>query len=376
MRSDFVTRDMFGKARNIFVLILSAILLWPMFSKYVCAASPDHHNDNVKNLIDAEHWKRARALLEPEFDAHHDDAETLYLLAQVKVAFNKYDEALKLAQQAVALDHKNSNYHLELGIVYGELASRANFLSARSLAIKFRKEVGLAIELDPGNLEALNAMMQFKYRAPSLIGGSKEEARVLALRIEQLDSHKGYLALADLARLEHQQAQVEAYLLKAVQTNPECYTALTSLAEFDVQSTKYDEAIKYAQYALSVDGTRVEAYWILARSFAHQQRRSDLSQTLALSANAVPDDLRPFYEAAQGLLDVGADFAEAEDYAKRYLSEEPEAEEPDSAEAHLLLGRVLEMEGRNTLARLEVQTALVDRPDFKAAKLYLKRLDN
>jgi len=364
--------------RNTFVLIFLAILLWPLFSEYVWAAPPDQQNDTVKQLIDAEHWKRARAVLEPQFDAHREDAQTLYLLAQVKVAFNKLDEALTLAQRAVALDDKNSYYHLELGIVYGELASKASFLSAHSLAIRFRKEVELAIELDPGNLEALYAMMQFKYRAPTIIGGSKEEAHALALRIGHLDAHRGYLALAELAKLEHHQAQVEAYLLKAVQTNPKCYVGLTSLAEFYAQLTvpKYDDAIKYARYALSVDGKRVEAYWILARSYAHEQRWSDLGQILGLSAQAVPDDFRPFYEAAQGLLDVGADSPKAEDYAKKYLSEEPEAEEPDPAEAHLLLGRVLEMEGRNTLARKEIQTALLDRPDLKAAKHYLKRLDD
>jgi tetratricopeptide (TPR) repeat protein len=179
--------------RNTFVLIFLAILLWPLFSEYVWAAPPDQQNDTVKQLIDAEHWKRARAVLDPQFDAHPEDAQTLYLLAQVKVAFNKLDEALTLAQRAVALDDKNSYYHLELGIVYGELASKASFLSAHSLAIKFRKEVELAIELDPSNLEALYAMMQFKYRAPAIIGGSKEEARALALRICHLDAHRGYL---------------------------------------------------------------------------------------------------------------------------------------------------------------------------------------
>ena len=39
------------------------------------------------------------------------------------------------------------NYHLKLGQIYGEMAARANFLSAGSLAVKFRKEVEVALAL-------------------------------------------------------------------------------------------------------------------------------------------------------------------------------------------------------------------------------------
>jgi Flp pilus assembly protein TadD len=55
---------------------------------------------------------------------------------------------------------------------------------------------------------------------------------------------------------------------------------------------------------------------------------------------------------------------------------EPEGEEPDAADAHRLLGLVLEKEGRNPEARAEIQTALRLRSNFKAAKDDLKRLDN
>ena len=61
-------------------------------------------------------------------------------------------------------------------------------------------------------------------------------------------------------------------------------------------------------------------------------------------------------------------FPRAEGYAKKYLSQEPEGEEPDNAEAHRLLGLLFEREGRKGDARTEIQTALHLRPNFKAAK--------
>ena len=51
-------------------------------------------------------------------------------------------------------------------------------------------------------------------------------------------------------------------------------------------------------------------------------------------------------------------------------------EAPDAADAHRLLGLVLEKEGRNAEARAEIQTALRLRPKFKDAKDDLKRLED
>jgi Flp pilus assembly protein TadD len=75
-------------------------------------------------------------------------------------------------------------------------------------------------------------------------------------------------------------------------------------------------------------------------------------------------------------LEIGKEFPRAESYAKKYLLQEPEGEEPDYAEAHRLLGLVFEREGRVAEARGELTTALQLRPNFKAAKGDLKRLEN
>jgi tetratricopeptide (TPR) repeat protein len=329
-------------------------------------------------LILSGHWKRARAILEPQVKAHPQDPRGSYLLAEVKMSFKDFYGALPLAQHAVDLDGKDSDFHLKLGQIFGEMAARASFLSAGLLVVKFRNEVEIAIELDSRNLEALDSMMQFKFQAPALMGGDKGEARALAEKITRLNACEGYLAHAELAELEKSPAQVEAYFLKAVQANPRNYAALTALSKFYSQPprAKYDEATKHAQYALQLDPKQIGAHWILARVFALQERWGDLEQILATSGINVPDDLRPFYEAAQALLEVGKEFPRAEGYAKKYLSQEPEGEEPDNAEAHRLLGLVFEREGRKDEARAEIQTALRLRPNFTAAKDDLKTLGN
>jgi len=128
--------------------------------------------------------------------------------------------------------------------------------------------------------------------------------------------------------------------------------------------------------ALPLDPERVQAYWILARVFALQLRWNDLELTLANAQKNVPDDLRPLYEASQGLLQAGKDYQRAEGYARKYLSQNAEGEEPDAADGHRLLGLLLEREGRKPEALAEIQTALRLRSNFKAAKEDLKRLED
>ena len=367
-------------SRKFSASVLAAIILWPLpaWQDLARGSAPDTQGADVEALIRSGHWKRARSILEPQVKAHPQDPRDCYLLAEVKMSFKDFDGALPLAQHAVDLDIKNSDYHLKLGRVFGEMAARASFFSAGLLAVRFRKEVEIAIQLDPTNLDALNSLMQFKFQAPDLMGGNKDEARALAEKIKLLNPSEGYLAYAKLAELEKNPAEVEADFLKAVQANPKNYGALTAVAKFYSQPphAKYDEATKHAQYALLLDPKQIGAHWILARVYALQERWSDLEQILATAEKNIPDDLRPFYEAAQALMEVGKDFPRAEGYAKKYLSQEPEGEEPDYAEAHRLLGLLFEREGRKAEARAEIQTALRLRPNFKAAKDDLKRWGN
>ncbi len=360
------------------ILVTVPILLALALPIHLLGAQATDQGGDVESLVKAGHWKRARQILEPQVKAHPQDARSCYLLSEVKLAFGDVNEALLFGQHAVELDGANSNFHLELGKVYGEMASRAGFLSAAPLAIKFRKEVETAIELNPRNLDALDAMMQFKYQAPGIMGGNKDEAQSLAEKITALNPCEGSLARAELAELDKDSRQEETDYLKAVQEDSESYDAQVSLAKFYSQSVqgKYDEAGKYAHAAIQIDPGRIDAHWVLARVCAIQQRWTDLDQALATAEKNVPDDLCPYYEAAQGLFEIGRDFQRADAYLRKYLSQEPEAGEPDAADAHRLLGLMLEKQGRGPEALAEIQTALRLRPDFKAAKEDLKRLEN
>ena len=327
-------------------------------------------------LIDAGHWKRARAILEPRLAANPRDAQAACLLSQIKLVYGDLDSALKFAQQAVALENGNSNYHFQVAWVYGEMADRASMFAAAGFAKKFKGELEASLARDPKNLDALEGLMRYSFQAPGLMGGDKGKARAIALELVQLNPVRGYLAQAELAREEKDFAKVEECFLKAVQADPKNYEAQTALASFyEIPLHRKTElAGKHAREAVRLDPSRAKGYSILAKVLALEQRWGELQALLSTSERNVPDDLDPYFEAADALLESGVELERGKTYLHKYLAQEAEGEEPDAAHAHRLLGLILEKQGRSAEAVSELEAAIQMNPRFKAAREDLKRV--
>jgi tetratricopeptide (TPR) repeat protein len=367
-----------GKAvrRNFRFLVSSLCLLLSTFCFLASVVAGAADSDSAEALIKAGHWKRARAALVPRVAANPRDAQAACLLSRIKEAFGDLDGALESAQQAVALEDGNSSYHFQLAEVYGEMAARASMFAAASLAGKFKGELEAALARDPKNLDALEALMEYSFQAPGLMGGDKGKARAIAEEIVQLSPVRGYLAQAELAKEAKDFAKVEEYFLMAVQADPKNYEAQTALAGFYTQPShrKTEGAEEHARAAVQLDAARAKGYSILAMVLALKQRWSELEAVLSASEKTVPDDLAPYFEAANALLELGVDLKRGEAYLRKYLAQEPEGEEPDAAHAHRLLGLILEKQSRSAEAVTELQMAVQMDPRFRAAKEDLKRV--
>jgi tetratricopeptide (TPR) repeat protein len=332
--------------------------------------------DSAEALIEGGHWKRARAIVEPRVAANPRDAQAACLLSRIKLAFGDLDGALKSAQQAVALEDGNSNYYFQLAEVYGEMADRASIFAAHGLATKFKTELDASLARDPKNLEALEALMQYSFQAPGIMGGDKGKAHAIAEKMVQISPVRGYLAQAELAREAKDFAKVEECFLKAVKADPKNYEAQTALAGFYTQPPyrETEWAEMHAREAVQLDPSWAKGYSILAKVLALEQRWGELEAVLSTSERNVPDDLDPYFEAANALLESGVDLKRGETYLRKYLAQEAEGEEPDAAHAHRLLGLILEKQGRSVEAVSELEAAVQMNPRFKAAREDLKRV--
>ncbi len=309
----------------------------------VCIAEARAQLAPAEQLIQAGHWKRARVLVEARVLQNPDDALAIFLLSQLRYAFGDHTAPLVLAERAVALDARVAKYHRQLAEVLGVEAQHSGAFRQLLLAHRFRKEIDTAIALDPRDVQALRDLLEFYLLAPGIAGGDHRKAEATARQIAAIDAPEGLLARARIAAFRNQSPLRESLLREALQARPLNYRVPIELARFELSKDPPDlnEAEAVAKDALKLDGTRVDSYAILATVYAIRGAWDALDSLLLLASQRVPDDLVPYYRAAECLLKTGRDPIRAERYLRAYLSEESEGNEPTAAEARRKLATVL-----------------------------------
>ena len=345
----------------------------------VCACVYAESAPQVDVLIEAGHWKRARAVVESRLRANPNDAQAHAWLSKIKDSFGDLEGSVAEAERAVALDSRVAAYHGQLAEASAQLADRSNVVKGLIHVRRMKKEIAAAYAIDVRHIDTMLVEMMFDNKAPSLAGGDKREALRVADRILAVSPVWGALAHAQLGQDRHDDPACEVWLKKAVEAAPEFYRARYLLAKFYAvvaSQKRFDLAEKAAQEAVAIDPGAAPAYEILARVYASQQRWAELESLLVRAEKQVPDDLGPYAAAAAALLDIGRDFRRAEAYLNRYLGQAPEGRKPTLAEARCLLASLFEHEGRKADAVRELQAAVRLDPTLEPAKAGLKRLQH
>ena len=310
----------------------------------------------AEKLIEAGHWKQARAFVEARMRDDPKDALAHYLLSQIRHAFGDTDSPAPLAERAVAIDSGVAKYHRQLAEVLGVKAQHSGMLQQLLLARRFKKEIDTAIGLDPRDLQSLRDLMEFYLLAPAIVGGDKSKAAQIAGQIARIDPSEGFSAQARLAAFHGDHGQVEGLLRKAVECGPAApYRARIALANFYLSGGRVnlDGAEQQASQAVKIDRGRVDAYAVLAQIYAACSQWADLDTLLTNAEKAVPDDLVPNYRAANALLESNRALDRAVTYFRKYTNAEPEGNRPPVSEARWKLGRTLEKLGRKAEAEAE-----------------------
>jgi tetratricopeptide (TPR) repeat protein len=333
-------------------------------------------NDSPEALIEAEHWKRARAIVEPRLKSDPNDLQALFIMARYREAAGEFEAALALTKKMLALNPKNADTQCLLAYVYGRQAVRAGILRKLGLAQRIKRAAETALKLSPNHVEARLILIEYYRLAPGIVGGDKTRARALAERVVKLDPVRGYIAQAAIAHQEEKNDRMEELYKKAVEADPQSYHALITLARsYSYGSQARIELVqKHASEALKIDPGRIAAYSLLAQSYARQGRWQDLDDILDQAEMNVPDNLNPYFQAGRIVLQQGKDFARAERYFRKYLTQEPEPSSASPAQVYWRLGQTLEKLNRQNEAVDAIKTALELDPSLEGAKKDLQRL--
>lgn len=320
------------------------------------------------------HFRQAEKMLEEAAQEGASDAETSWLLSRAKAALGELETALELAERAVSADESNAAYRVQLAAVEGRMAEKASLFKQLGFAKRAKKELDMALSLDPRNLDALYGLMLYYYAAPAFIGGDKRKAEEMAETMTGIDPARGFLAQARLAKDRKDTAKEEEFYLKSIDADPGFYEAKAALSSFYLARPKLDAAREYACEALAIDPAGAQAWKNLAELAAADQCWTELDAIVSEAAESNSFDFLPYYGAAITMLREGRMLATAEAYLRRYVARPPDANEPSLGFAHWQLATVLEKLGHPVAAVEELTRAAGLDPSLEGAKRDLKRL--
>ena len=312
---------------------------WLIFCGAAYAQTPA--STPAEDLIAAGHWKRARLLVEARLKEAPNDPLAIFLTSQLNFAFGHKDAPLDLAEKAVALAPQVAKYHRQLAEAVGVKAQHSNLLQQAFLARRFSKEIDAALALDPNDIQALRDLLEYYLLAPGLVGGGRKQAENVAERIARINAPQGLLALARIAQFDHDFGREETLLRKALLGAPDQYKIRIAAAQFYTRDrVDWPRAAEQAEAAVRIDGSRADGYSILAQALASQGKWTQLETVLADGTRNVPDDLTPYFRAAQAMIAGRKNLAGAEAALQKYLSQEPEGNEPALADARQALKEI------------------------------------
>lgn len=193
-------------------------------------------------LEDARLLYRARELDQAQaiFEAHTSSAaarrEAVYYLGKIAILRGRYDPAVQWLEQAVALAPERPDYFVWLGNGYAWMASAAPACEKLGLGRKCLAAYRRALELDPDNVSAHFALMNFYRHVPAFLGGGLGAAYHEAAAVRRHDARRGQLALAVLCAQEEKYAPAFAALEEILRQQPDDYASNSAFGRIAVLS--------------------------------------------------------------------------------------------------------------------------------------------
>lgn len=250
----------------------------------------------------------------------------------------RFDDAVKQLEKATSLEPRNATYLLWLGRVYARQTQKASLFKQAGLAKKTRTTWQRAVEIDPNNLDAREALGEFYLQAPGIAGGSVAKAAAEAAEIEKRDPARGMIARARVFEKNKNYAEAERLYRAALPKAPK--SATTRLGYLYQAQSKWEPMFDIFEETLRKDPTRTWALYHIGKAGALSGQRLD--------------------RAEQALL--------------AYLRTTPDDEDAQPAGAHWRLGMVYEAKREPARARAEYEKALRLNPRHPESAAALKKL--
>ncbi|MCU1328286.1 MAG: Tetratricopeptide 2 repeat protein [Bryobacterales bacterium] len=324
-------------------------------------------------LVDSGHYLRAERELEAA--GQPSDARSMWLLSRSKAALGKLDDAMTLAEAALALEPDNASYHVQIAAVAARLAEKAGLLKKLTYARRAKQELDAAAALDVKNTDAQWGLMMYFYAAPPMVGGDRTKAVQLGEQLASAVPDLGRYYQGRLASELKEVEKAEAFYKQSASENPLLFETASSLA-LHYMRTKPDQlrAERWACQAVHADPLRGEAWALLARAYTMCGCWAKAVDAAQKAEDADPDNLAPWFTLGEAAIERGEQLDQAPIWLTKYLNKPIEGGQPPAALAHMHLATALSKTGKTADAVQEAQKAVDLDPTLENAKGELKRL--
>ena len=225
--------------------------------------------------------------------ANPGDAEAHSLLCRVFYQEEHWDEAIHECETAVQLTPNNSEFHLWLARAYGEKADSIHSIKAYGLAKKVHAEFERAVQLDPGNVDALADLGDFYAEAPGIVGGGRNKARAVVQALQERGPVQSHQLEGHLAEKEKKPDVAESEYQAAVATSKQSPDTWMALAAFYGRWQQWDKMLAALHSGIEADAQSakphgpalVDGALILARYHRDPQLAIQLLEQYLASGN-------------------------------------------------------------------------------------------
>ena len=286
------------------------------------ALTPESRTAVIHDLQQG-HADHALELLQADATASSNDAEAQQLLCRLALQLERWNDAVEACHKAVALDSSSSNNHLWYGRALGEKANRVSFLKAYGLAKRVKAEFETAAALDPDNAEALSDLGEYYTEAPAIVGGGKDKAAAVAIKLDDVERARAEELRGRIAASDKDTAAAEQHFREAIAASP-----------------------------------RSANYWMVLASF--YQKQNDLlrmQEAIRSGLDANGGRGEPLVDAAHLLTRTDQDPQTAIRLLREYLASPDKSEDEPAFRVHLLLAGLLNKQGDTAGAAREIQAA-------------------
>ena len=220
--------------------------------------------DQAKAALAKNDLAAAEALLAPLAAAEKPDPAALHQLALVRLQQKRTTDAVALLEKATAAAPNQADLHAALGTALSQRIGEVSFLQQATMSGKLRKAFARAVELDPKHLGGLFGLARYYASAPEIAGGSLEQARVYALRIQELNPYLGVMELGQIALRGEDFAAAVTHADAAAKLQPKAAGPHVLAGRALAKLARPADARARLQLALELDPRREDARKALA----------------------------------------------------------------------------------------------------------------